>query len=298
MAFRTTIARPIGVEGVGLHSGGRVNMTLQPAPAGTGLVFVRTDRDGEEVPASLRHLSSQVYSTTLAHNGASVGTVEHLLSAVSGLGIDDLRVLLDGCEVPILDGSAAPFVSILTAAGCSVSDQPRQVIRVRRPVTVRDGKRWMRVEPCRDLQIRYTIDFDHPVIGHSERRFALEPRSYAREIAPARTFCCLEQVESMRADGLARGGSLGNAIVVGRDGLLNGPLRFQDEFVRHKILDLIGDLALLGAPLQGRVTAVRAGHALHASLMTALLEETEAWSLEAAARPAMTPVSLPAAATA
>ena len=284
MARRTTIASPVDAHGVGLHTGRTFSLRLEPAPAGTGVVFVRTDRDDREIPATLDSLSRLAHATTLAADGVSVGTVEHLLSAVVGLGIDDLRVLVDGEEIPVLDGSAAPFVALLADAGRSTTSQPRQAIRIRRTVSVRDGERWVRVEPARELQIRYTIDFDHPAIGHSERRFTLDPRSYAKEIAPARTFCRLEEVEKLRAAGLVRGGSLDNAVVVGPDGPLNGPLRFRDEFVRHKILDLLGDLALLGAPLLGRITAVRAGHALHARLMSALLEERRAWTLESSGR--------------
>ena len=284
MHRRTTISQPVEAHGVGLHSGQEIALRLEPAPTGTGIVFVRTDRDDAEIPATVDHLARLAYATTLACGGISVGTVEHLLSATAGLGIDDLRVLIDGDELPVLDGSARPFVALLGDAGRVTSTTPRQVMRIRRAVSVRDGERWMRVEPARSLQISYTIDFDHPAIGHSERLFTVEPRAYAKEIAPARTFCRAEEVEALHAAGLARGGSLENALVVGPQGLLNGPLRFSDEFVRHKILDLIGDLALLGAPLLGRVTAVRAGHALHARLMATLLEERQAWSLEPAGR--------------
>jgi UDP-3-O-[3-hydroxymyristoyl] N-acetylglucosamine deacetylase len=299
MIGRMTIGRPVSVQGVGLHRGERVDLTLRPASPGSGLVFVRTDRDGDEIPVHQDYLSGTAYATTLAVNGTEAATVEHLLSAVVGLGIDDLRMELCGSEVPILDGSAAGFVDLLADAGRVESEVTRQVLRVEAPVTVRDGEKSITVEPGRGLRIRYAIDFKHPIIQDSERLFTLRPRSYAREIAPARTFCRLEEVEGLRRAGLARGGSLDNALVVDRDGLLNGPLRFRDEFVRHKILDLVGDLALLGLPLEGRVTAVRAGHALHARLVRELLERSEAWSLVPSTAvadpvPRTTPVAVPA----
>ena len=274
-------------------------MTLRPAEPQSGLVFARTDQGDEEIQVSHRNLASTSYATTLAADGVKVSTVEHLLSAVVGMGIDDLRIEVDGAEVPILDGSAAPFATLLTQAGRSESPVTRQVMRVKRPVTVRDGDKSITVEPGRGLRIRYAIDFNHPIIQDSERLFTLRPRAYAREIAPARTFCRLEEVESLRRAGLARGGSLDNALVVDNDGLLNGPLRFRDEFVRHKILDLVGDLALLGVPLEGRVTAVRAGHGLHTRLVNELMRRRDAWSLVPATGiqepvPAREPVAVPA----
>ncbi|MFQ5719172.1 MAG: UDP-3-O-acyl-N-acetylglucosamine deacetylase [Acidobacteriota bacterium] len=294
MSRRTTIARSLETRGTGLHSGKRIRLRLEPAAPGAGLVFVRTDRDGVEIPATVDHLADLAYATTVAAAGVSVGTVEHLLSAVAGLGIDDLRILVDAPEVPALDGSARGFVSLLADAGRVRTPHARDVLRILRSVSVRDGERWMRIDPADRFEIRYTIDFDHPVIGHSERRFSGDARVYAREIAPARTFCRVEDVPGLRRAGLAAGGSYDNAVVVGRDGLVNGPLRFPDEFVRHKILDLLGDLALLGAPVLGRVTAVRAGHALHARLMTALLEERGAWRVEPAVR---VPTRVPAVAS-
>jgi UDP-3-O-[3-hydroxymyristoyl] N-acetylglucosamine deacetylase len=299
MVRRATVARPVTVSGTALHSGRSIRLTLEPGAPGRGIVFVRSDLDGLEIPARLDRLSGAAWATTLTDGGASVGTVEHLLSAVAGLGIDDLRVRVDGAEVPILDGSARPFVELLEAAGRVESSLPRLVLRVESPVTVREGDRWIAVEPARGCQVRYLIDFDHPLIGRSERSFTLRPDQYARDIAPARTFCRLEDVDRLREAGLALGGSLDNAVVVDRERILNPPLRFDDEFVRHKILDLIGDLALLGAPLEGRVTASLAGHALHARLMSKLLARRTAWSLvpaDGTSVPARTerPLHLPA----
>ncbi len=279
MKNRATIARPVAVRGVGLHTGQPVRLTVRPAAPGEGIVFIRQDLGGVEIPATHEHLARTSYATTLAADGASVSTVEHLLSAAVGLGIDDLRVELDGAEVPILDGSAAPFVGLLADAGRQDSGVPRQFISLEREVAVADRDKSITVRPGRGLRIHYSIDFRHPILGESEMTFDLKPRAYAREIAPARTFCRLEEVEALRRAGLARGGSLDNALVVDQDGLLNGPLRFSDEFVRHKILDLLGDLALLGAPLQGSIHVVRGGHGLHGQLVAALLARPSAWSL-------------------
>ncbi len=297
MDFLTTIARPVTIQGIGLHSGYSVTMTLQPGAPGTGIVFVRTDLGGAEVSAVVGNLARTSYATTLESDGVAVATVEHVLSAAVGLGIDDLRVELDAGEVPILDGSAAPVVRLLEEAGVRQSEEPRQVMRVHKTVTVKDGDKSISISPGRGLKVRYAIAFDHPVIGDSRRLFTLRRRTYIRDIAPARTFCRLDEVEALREAGLARGGSLENALVVDGKGLMNGPLRYRDEFVRHKILDLLGDLALLGLPVEGVIRANRAGHALHTSLVRELMAQPEAWSLApaaAVARPSITPVAIPA----
>jgi len=297
MEFMTTIADPVAIRGVGLHGGQRVTMSLRPAPPGTGVVFVRTDLGGVEVPAVVGNLARTSYATTLESGGAVVATVEHLLSAVVGLGIDDLRVELDAGEVPIMDGSAAPMVRLLEQAGVRRSGMPRRVMRIRRPVTVREGDKSISITPGRGLNVRYAIAFNHPAIGASQREFTLRRRTYIRDIAAARTFCRLDEVEALRMAGLARGGSLENALVVDDDGLMNGPLRYRDEFVRHKILDLLGDLALLGASVEGTIHARRAGHDLHTRLVRELVAQPEAWSLVPAApvtRPAAAPIAVPA----
>lgn len=297
MDFLTTIAGPGTLEGIGLHSGAPVTMTLRPAAPGTGIVFVRTDLGDAEVPAVIGNLARTSYATTLESDGVAVATVEHVLSAAVGMGIDDLRVELDAGEVPILDGSAAPVVRLLEQVGLDRSEVPRQVMRIRQPVTIREGDKSISIAPGRGLRVRYSISFDHPAIGDSRRQFLLRRRNYIREIAPARTFCRLAEVEALREAGLARGGSLENALVVDGEGLMNGPLRYRDEFVRHKILDLLGDLALLGVPVEGVIRARRAGHALHTRLVQELMAKPSAWSLvpaTAVARPSLEPVAVSA----
>ena len=285
MAHLTTIRSAVTAQGVGLHGGELVRLTLRPAPAGSGLRFVRTDLGGAVIPARVGHLARCAWATTLAADGATVGTVEHVLSAVFAAGIDDLILEVDGPEVPILDGSSAPFLALLDRAGRRDSGVARRALRILRPVRVGDADRWLAISPGAGLQIRYTIDFSPAAIGRSARAFHLDAEAYARDIAPARTFCRLEEVEGLRRSGLALGGSLENAVVVDGERILNDGLRFDDEFVRHKILDLLGDLALLGAPLEGSIEAWRAGHALHARLMTELLERRDAWTLVPAAAP-------------
>jgi UDP-3-O-[3-hydroxymyristoyl] N-acetylglucosamine deacetylase len=297
MEFRTTIARPVSLSGVGLHSGEEVVMNLRPADAGTGVVFVRTDLEDAQVKAVYRNLGKTAYATTLTSGGVSVATVEHLLSAVAGLSLDDLVVELSAGEVPILDGSAMPFVRLLERAGRRESTQPRQVMRITRPVSVRQGEKSISIAPGRGLKVHYTINFDHPVLKDSRRLFTLRPWTFARDIAPARTFCRLEEVEDLRKAGLVKGGTLDNALVVDQKGLLNGPLRYRDEFVRHKILDLLGDLALLGRPVEGTIIAERAGHGLHACLVEKILAQPDSWSLvpaTAALRPSIPAIALPA----
>ena len=279
MGNLTTIRHAATVQGVGLHSGAPARLTLRPAPAGAGLRFVRTDLGGAVIPARIGHLSGCAWATTLAADGATIGTVEHVLSAVYAVGIDDLVLEVDGPEVPILDGSAAPFMALIDSAGRRDSGIARRALRVLRPVRVGDADHWLAITPGAGLQIHYGIEFAPAAIGRSARAFDLSAEAYAREIAPARTFCRLEEVEELRRSGLALGGSLDNAVVVDGGRILNDGLRFDDEFVRHKILDLLGDLALLGVPLEGRIEAWRAGHALHTRLMSELLERREAWTL-------------------
>jgi UDP-3-O-[3-hydroxymyristoyl] N-acetylglucosamine deacetylase len=276
---RTTIARSVTAEGIGLHLGEAVTVSLHPAPPETGFVFIRTDRGGTRIPARAAALSTAAYATLLAVDGATVSTVEHLLSAAYALGIDDLRIELAGGEVPILDGSALPFVRLLEEAGRATSAAPRRAIRIDQPLSVEEEGKSITVSPCDELRVRYSIDFPDCLIGRSDLELAVTPEAYVSEIAPARTFCRLDEVQALHAVGLARGGSLANALLVDRSELLNPPLRFPDEFVRHKILDLIGDLSLLGHPLLGRVEVVRGGHALHGLLVRALLATPKAWSL-------------------
>jgi UDP-3-O-[3-hydroxymyristoyl] N-acetylglucosamine deacetylase len=227
-------------------------------------------------------LRSTRFATSLASGDASVGTVEHLLAALYGLGIDNVRVEVSGPELPVMDGSAAPFVYLIRSAGIFRQREPRAELRVRRPVEVREGERWIRVEPARGLQISYAIDFDHPSIGRQELRAdAVDPEWFERELSAARTFGFLHEVRGLWDAGFARGGSLDNTVVLDADAVANpSGLRWRDEFVRHKVLDLLGDLALLGLRLRGRVRVERGGHALHLALVTALLASPDAWRVD------------------
>ncbi len=274
---QTTIATGVSCSGIGLHTGERVRMQLRPAPENTGVVFQRTDLGGPPIPAISGNVSGARFSTCLAASGREVRTVEHLLSAAYGMAVDNLIVEIDGPEVPILDGSAAPYVRLLTRAGIANQSAPRRYLKVRRPIEVSERDSCSRVFPSRHLQISYAIDFEHPSIPYQEFRMTLSPARYQREVAAARTFCRLEDVQRLREMGLGRGGSLNNAVVVSRDGLLNGGLRFRDEFVRHKVLDLLGDLFLAGFPLLGHIVAYRAGHSLHTRLVRKLISTGDAW---------------------
>jgi len=278
MAYRRTLRRDVGCTGIGLHCGRPVRLRLRPAPAEHGIRFLRTDV-GITIPATLAHIGAQDHATTLLRDGFSVGTVEHLLAALLALGVDDVLVELDGPEVPILDGSAAPFVILLHEAGPRPLAVPRLHLRVLQPVEVVRGAKSVRLSPAERFEVRYTIGFDHPLLRHQAHTARISARSFTEAIAPARTFGFLRDVELLRKSGLALGGSLENAVVIGETGVLNNKLRFEDEFVRHKILDAVGDLALLGRPLLGRVDAVKAGHALHAAVAQKLLATPSAWEL-------------------
>jgi UDP-3-O-[3-hydroxymyristoyl] N-acetylglucosamine deacetylase len=280
MAYRRTLQRAVGCTGIGLHSGKPVQLELKPAPAGHGVRFLRRDV-GVEIPATLEHLVRFDHATTLGHQGVGIETVEHLLSALYALGVDDVQVEVDGPEVPVLDGSAAPFVILIHEAGTRPLPMARRYLKVLQPVEVVRGGRSVRVSPADDLRLSYVIGFDHPLLRHQQLSLRVGSATYAEDIAPARTFGFLREVESLRKNGLALGGSLDNAVVIGESGVLNNKLRFADEFVRHKMLDAIGDLALLGHPLLGHVEAVKAGHALHAALALKLMQTPEAWTLVA-----------------
>jgi len=291
VVYRRTLRREVACTGIGLHSGRPVRLRLVPAPAEHGVRFVRTDVD-VEIPATLSHIGSQDHATTLNRDGVSIGTVEHLLAALFGLGIDDVRVEVDGPEVPVLDGSAAPFVILLHEAGLRPLAVPRQLLRVVQPVEVVHGTKFARLVPSDHFEVGYTIGFDHPLLRHQSFALRVTPRSFGEQIAPARTFGFLREVELLRKSGLALGGSLENAVVIGETGVLNNKLRFDDEFVRHKILDAVGDLALLGHPLVGRLEASRAGHALHAAVAKRLLATPGAFELVPAGAPAREPAAL------
>lgn len=277
---QTTLAKSISVSGTGLHTGVPVSMSLRPAPENTGYVFVRKDLDDFELPASVEYISHCSYATTLLRNGVVLSTCEHLLSALRGSGIDNCFIDLDNIEIPILDGSSENFVELIERAGVVTQEAPRRFLKVLSRVEFSQGDRRMSIEPADGFVIDCAIEFTHPFINRQSYRFVLAEDSFAREIASARTFGFTHEIEMLRRANLALGGSLDNAIVLTPEGMLNEtPLRFQDEFVRHKILDLIGDLALLGMPLIGRVEAERSGHAVHAAMMAKLLNTKGAWEI-------------------
>jgi UDP-3-O-[3-hydroxymyristoyl] N-acetylglucosamine deacetylase len=282
-----TITEKATCTGVGLHSGKTTHLSLYPARPGTGLVFVRTDLpDSPEIPARRSALTSTRLATTLGRGIATVGTVEHLLAAISALGIDNLRIEVDGPEIPVMDGSAAPFVALLRPAGAFDQRVARRQIRLRKPIVVRDGDRAIRVSPAPGFSVSYFVEYPHPAIGRQRLELEVDAVSFEREIAGARTFGFLHEVQALWRGGLARGGNLDNTVVLDERGVLNPTgLRFADEFVRHKILDLIGDLALLGMPLSAHVDVERGGHALHQQLVERILATPEAWTIEASFAP-------------
>jgi UDP-3-O-[3-hydroxymyristoyl] N-acetylglucosamine deacetylase len=260
-----------------LHSGAPVSLRILPAPSNTGIVFRRTDLDGFEVEAVSRNVARVSYATSLMKKGVLISTTEHLLSAFVGMGIDNAVVELDNLELPILDGSARPFVDLIRRAGIRKQRRPRTYIRILRSLEVREGNKFIAVYPAERYSVSYTIDFPHPMIGRESLAIELTNGHYVSSIAPARTFGFLHEAEAMRQQGLIRGASRENALVLTRDGLTNPPLRFEDEFVRHKILDLIGDLALTGRQILGNVVADRAGHAMHTALVSRLLRDQSLW---------------------
>jgi len=272
-----TIRAAVSCSGVGLHSGAPVNLRILPAPAGTGLVFRRIDLDGFQVEASGRNVARVSYATSLMKRGVLISTTEHLLSAFIGVGIDNAIVELDNLELPILDGSARPFVEMIRKAGIRRQRKARTYLRMVREIELREGDKFIAVYPASSYSVSYAINFPHPQIGRQTFCVRLTNGNYLREIAPARTFGFLHEADAMRQQGLIRGASAENAIVLTRDDVLNPPLRFPDEFVRHKVLDLIGDLALIGRQILGSVVADRAGHAMHTALVSRILRDKSYW---------------------
>jgi UDP-3-O-[3-hydroxymyristoyl] N-acetylglucosamine deacetylase len=284
-----TIAAPLEFQGVGLHSGASVSLRLLPAAAGSGIVFRRTDLDNFEITAIGRNVAKVSYATSLMRQGVLISTTEHLLSALVGMGIDNAIVEIDNLELPILDGSALPYVEAFQRAGVREQRRRRESLRILHPVEVREGDKFIGVYPGSGYRISYSIDFPAP-IGRQRTSIDLAAETYGSEIAPARTFGYKADEKRLRDMGLIRGASTENAIILGERGPENGPLRFPDEFVRHKVLDLIGDLALAGRRLEGEVVAERAGHAMHTALVARLLKNRSAWEL------AHVPVAIPPAA--
>ena len=286
---------PVSVSGIGLHTGVKVNLRLCPAPANTGILFRRTDLEGFIIEAQSRNVARVSYATSLMKKGVLISTTEHLLSALAGLDVDNVLVEIDNLELPILDGSAQPFVELIAKAGIRRQRARRNFVKILNPVEVADGMRRIVVYPADVFRVTYRIAFPHPLIGEQSIEFASRSSNYAAEIAPARTFGFLEELEMLRKNGLIRGGSLENAVVLDRSGVINREgLRFPDEFCRHKLLDLIGDLSLLGHPLIGHVIAERAGHAMHAQLVSRLLREKHSWKYVSGTEVAARAVSQPA----
>jgi UDP-3-O-[3-hydroxymyristoyl] N-acetylglucosamine deacetylase len=263
--------------GIGLHSGQKVTVYLRPAAADHGIKFKRVDLGGVEIPAHVTHLGGrQQLQTGLVVGQASVETVEHLLAALRSMGIDNILVELNHREVPIMDGSSAPWVYMIDDAGVKELGVPRKTIQILRHIQVQQGDKRIALYPADRFKVSYTISFDHPLLRHQQKTMDLDERAFVDQIAPARTFGFLKEVEMLRQRGLALGGSLENAIVLGETAVLN-PLRFEDEFVRHKILDVVGDLALVGHPIQGHLVVHRGGHALHTAFAAEILRQRDAW---------------------
>ena len=274
MHFETTVQRPVAASGIGLHSGVPVSIRIVPAPISTGIVFVRTDLDNFAIPASWRHVARVSYATSLMRQGVLISTTEHLLSVLYSMGIDNVYIEINNLEVPILDGSGQPFVELILQAGIRRYRKKRKYLRIRRPVMVEDRGKRISVVPDDSFRLTCDISFDHPMVARQELEMEVTPESYASEIARARTFGFEYELGQMRNMGLIRGASLENAVCFDRTGVLNpGGLRFPDECCRHKALDLIGDLALVGKPLLGHVIARRAGHAMHAALVARLMSD-------------------------
>jgi UDP-3-O-[3-hydroxymyristoyl] N-acetylglucosamine deacetylase len=274
LRFETTIQSAVEVSGIGLHSGVPVRIRITPAPPATGIVFVRTDLDNFAVPASWRHVARVSYATSLMRQGVLISTTEHLLSVFYSIGIDNAYVEIDNLEVPILDGSGEPFVKLILEAGIRQYRRRRRYLRIRRAVVVEDRDKRISILPSDSFRLTCEISFNHPLVGRQALEMEVTPERYAAEIAPARTFGFEYELDVMRNMGLIRGASLDNAVCFNRDEVLNpGGLRFPDECCRHKALDLIGDLALLGRPLLGHVIAERAGHAMHTALVARIMSD-------------------------
>ena len=279
MHFQQTLRRSVTCAGIGLHSGHKVSLSLKAGPPDSGIRFRRADLGGREIPAMVENVAGIRYATGLEVDSASVETVAHLLAALISMGVDNVIIELNQREVPIMDGSAAPFVYLVQEAGIRRQAKTRRFLKVTRPVSLSMGDKQIALYPSDHFKITYSISFDHPLLTHQSREIQLTEKSFVDQIAPARTFGFLKEVERLRRQGLALGGSLDNAIVLSESGVLNRSLRFEDEFVRHKILDAIGDLALIGYPLIGHLVVNRGGHALHTAFASKVLENVEAWEV-------------------
>jgi UDP-3-O-[3-hydroxymyristoyl] N-acetylglucosamine deacetylase len=280
--FQSTLAKSVSTEGVGLHTGVFSHLSLKPAPPDTGIVFRRTDLDNFAIEARGDNVARVSYATSLMKRGVWLSTTEHLLAAVYSCGIDNVYIDIDSIEVPILDGSAEPFMRMIEQAGTRKLRRRRRFLKVLKPLEVRENDRYIGIFPCDDFRVRCYVDFPHPLVGQQQVEMAVDSESFRAMLSRARTFCFERDINPLRAMGLIRGGSLENAIVLTDEGVMNGPLRFLDEFGRHKALDLIGDLALVGLPLLARVEAHKAGHSLHTQLVSQLLADPSLWTVTTA----------------
>ena len=278
--YQRTIKNNIQCNGIGLHTGKTVQMTLKAAPTGTGVVFIRTDLANTQIRAIAANTDTTSYATTLSQNNASVKTVEHLLAAFAGLNIDNVYIEIDSDEVPIMDGSARPFVKLIADAGIVNQEMAQPALKVIKPIFVREGNKQLAIWPAETTSISYFIDFNHPLLKEQSLQYQPTEETFLREVSEARTFGFMSDVKTLQANGLARGASLENAVALGEDSVLNkGGLRFRDEFVRHKILDLIGDLSLAGMPIIGHIVAHKSGHGLNTQMVSKLLSSPQNWIL-------------------
>ncbi|MBX9675873.1 MAG: UDP-3-O-acyl-N-acetylglucosamine deacetylase [Methylotenera sp.] len=281
MLKQRTLKKQISATGVGLHNGEKVTLTLKPAAIDTGIVFKRADLPGAPtIQAQPDAVRDTRMCSALEHNGARVSTVEHLMSALAGLGVDNVMIEVTASEIPIMDGSAGPFIYLLQQAGVVEQPSAKKFIRIKKLIEVKEADKWVKFEPYHGFKMDFTIDFAHPVFENSGSNVKIDfkDNSYIKEISRARTFGFMHEVEYLRANGLARGGSLDNAIVLDEYRILNRDgLRYEDEFAKHKVLDAIGDLYMLGHPLLGAFTAYKSGHALNNALLIALLADADAW---------------------
>lgn len=290
MRLQNTLKKEITISGQGLHTGNNISMQINPAPRDTGIIFIRTDKGNVQIKAGVNSVVDTTFATTLASEGVKIGTVEHLLAALSGLNIDNAYVQIDGPEVPIMDGSALPFVRKIVEAGIAKQAKPVPVIRILEPIVVSEGQSQIAVTPFEGSRITYRLFYTHPAFGEQKLGLDITPMKFIKELAPARTFGFLRDVEMLRSRGLAKGGSLENAIVLGDKEVINGnQLRFKDEFVRHKILDAIGDMALIGFPLYGHIIANKSGHTLHIKLLRKILSSRKSW--EYVSEPSVMPLA-------
>jgi len=302
MIKQRTLKNIIRATGVGLHTGKKVYLTLRPAPVDTGIIFIRTDLDtAVEVPARPENVTDTRLSTTLERDGVKISTVEHLMSAFAGLGIDNAYVELSAPEVPIMDGSAGPFVFLLQSAGILEQKKLKQFIRIKKPCVVQEDDKWVKFEPFNGFKVSFAIDFDHPILQNSTQTASVDfsTTSFVKEVSRARTFGFMDDLEALRNAGLAQGGSFDNAIVMDSFHILNDDgLRYEDEFVKHKVLDAIGDLYLLGHPLIGEFSAHKSGHELNNRLLRQLIADQSAWELVSYQDEAEVPISFVRTATA